>query len=94
VSPISGFGQLGVPAERLAKTSAARMNGFIEASAFAGPYLADQLVLPFVLAAGGSLANVKPNQHTLTAIDIAKRFTGRRIELVRQSGGEHLLTVR
>ena len=90
---VSGFGQLGVPAERLAKTSAARMKGYIEASAFAGPYLADQLVLPFVLAGGGSLTTVKPSQHTLTAIDIAKRFTGRRIELTRQDSGEHLLTV-
>lgn len=90
---VSGFGQLGVPAERLAKTSAARMKGYLEASAFAGPYLADQLVLPFVLAGGGSFTTVKPSQHLLTAIDIAKRFTGRRIELERQLGGEHLLTV-
>ncbi|MCW1401611.1 RNA 3'-terminal phosphate cyclase [Novosphingobium sp. MW5] len=90
---VSGFGQLGVPAERLAKTCAARMNGYIEASAFAGPYLADQLVLPFALAGGGSLSTVKPSQHMLTAIDIARRFTRRRIELTRQGGGEHFLTV-
>ncbi len=38
---VSGFGQLGVPAERLAKTSAARMNGYAQGAAFAGPYLAD-----------------------------------------------------
>lgn len=90
---VSGFGQLGVPAERLAKTSAARMNGYMEASAFAGPYLADQLVLPFVLAGGGCFTTVKPSQHTLTAIDIARRFTGRRIELQQQSGGEHLFSL-
>ena len=70
------------------------MNGYIEALAFAGPYPADQLVLPFVLAGSGSMATVKPSQHTLTAIDIAKRFTDRRIELARQDSGEHLLTVR
>lgn len=90
---VSGFGQLGVPAERLAKTSAARMNGYIEASAFAGPYLADQLVLPFVLAGGGKFTTVKPSQHTLTAIEIAKRFTGKRVDLVRQPDGEHLFAV-
>jgi RNA 3'-terminal phosphate cyclase (ATP) len=50
-------------------------------------------VLPFVLAGGGSLTTVKPSQHTLTAIEIAKRFTGRRIELTRQIGGEFLLTI-
>jgi RNA 3'-terminal phosphate cyclase (ATP) len=90
---VSGFGQLGVPGERLAKTSAARMNGYLQGTAFAGPYLADQLVLPFVLAGGGSFTTVKPSQHLLTAIEIAKRFTGRRIDLERQDGGEHLLTV-
>lgn len=90
---VSGFGQLGVPAERLAKTSAARMKGYVEASAFAGPYLADQLVLPFVLAGGGTFTTVKPSQHLLTAIDIARRFTGRRIDIVHQDGGEHLLSV-
>ena len=67
------------------------MNGYIGASAFAWPYLADQLVLPFVLAGGGSLTTVKPSQHTL--IDIAKRFTGKRIGLIRQDSGEHLLAV-
>lgn len=90
---VSGFGQLGVPAERVAKTAAARMSGYIAAAAFAGPYLADQLVLPFVLAGGGSFTTVKPSQHMLTAIEIARRFTGRRIELERQPGGEHLFSV-
>ena len=90
---VSGFGQLGVPAERLAKTSSARIKGYIDSSAFAGPYLADQLILPFVLAGSGSLSTVKPSQHMLTAITIAKCFTGRRIELLRQSGGEHVLTI-
>lgn len=90
---VSGFGQLGVPAERLAKICAARMNGYIDSPAFAGPYLADQLILPFVLAGGGSFTTVKPSQHTLTAIEIAKRFLGRRIELAQQAGGEHLFTV-
>lgn len=90
---VSGFGQLGVPAERLAKTAAARMRGYCEASAFAGPYLADQLVLPFVLAEGGSFTTVKPSQHLLTAIEIARLFTGRKIVLDRPSNGVHLVTV-
>ena len=88
---VSGFGQLGVPAERLAKSSAARMNGYCESSAFAGPYLADQLVLPFVLAGGGRFTTVKPSQHLRTAIDIATRFTGRRIDLSQQPDGTHLV---
>lgn len=89
---VSGFGQLGVPAERLAKVSAGRMNGYVASSAFAGPYLADQLILPFVLARSGSFSTVKPSQHTLTAIDIAHRFTGQAIDLV-PFGDSHLISV-
>lgn len=68
------------------------MNGFMESDAFAGPYLADQLVLPFVLAGGGAFTTVKPSQHTLTAIDIARLFTGRAIGLEQQNGGSHLVS--
>lgn len=57
-----------------------------------GPYLAEELVLPFVLAGGGNLTTVTPSQHAMTASDIAMRFTGQRIELVLQGSGEHLRT--
>lgn len=90
---VSGFGQLGVPAERLAKTAAARMRGYLESPAFAGPYLADQLVLPLTIAGGGSFTTVKPSQHLMTAIDLSTRFTSRRFALTRQSGGDHLFAV-
>lgn len=89
----SGFGQLGVPGDRLAKTTAARLAGYVEAGVFAGPYLADQLILPFVLAGSGVLTTVKPSQHLLTAIDIAHRFTGRKIDLSRSETGGHLVVV-
>lgn len=89
---VSAFGQLGVTAEKLAKTSTARLQGYMNSSAFAGPYLADQLVLPFVLASGGALKTVKPSQHLLTAIDIARAFTDRRITMTRQTEG-HLVAI-
>ncbi|WP_179506037.1 MULTISPECIES: RNA 3'-terminal phosphate cyclase [unclassified Sphingomonas] len=91
---VSGFGQMGVTAERLGKTAAARMRGYLESDAFAGPYLADQLVLPFVLAGGGAFTTVKPSQHLITAIDIAQRFTGRAVRLEQQSEGGHRVWVR
>ena len=86
---VSGFGQLGVPAERLAKTASARMRGYLGCQAFAGPYLADQLILPFVLAGGGAFTTVKPSQHLRTAIDIAQRFTACPIVLEQQDDGAH-----
>jgi RNA 3'-terminal phosphate cyclase (ATP) len=91
---VTGFGRLGVSAESLAKTAAQRMAGFLASDAFAGPYLADQLLLPFALAGGGRFTTVKPSQHSLTAADIIGRFLGRRPVCVQQSGGEHVMELR
>ena len=88
---VSGFGQLGVPAEKLASRAAGRMNGYLESSAFAGPYLQDQLLLPFALAGGGNFTTVKPSQHSLTAIDVIERFLGKRATFERQEDGAHLV---
>ncbi len=90
---VSGFGKLGVPGEQLAKQAAARMRGYQASTAFAGPYLADQLLLPFALAGGGRFTTVKPSQHLLTAIDIARRFTGLPLTMAVQPDGTHLISV-
>lgn len=88
---VTGFGKLGVSAESLAKTAAHRMAGFLASDAFAGPYLADQLLLPFALAGGGSFTTVKPSQHALTARNIIERFTGQRWVFEQQLNGCHLV---
>jgi RNA 3'-terminal phosphate cyclase (ATP) len=88
---VTGFGKLGVSAESLAKTAAHRMAGCLTSEAFAGPYLADQLLLPFALADGGSFTTVKPSQHALTARDIIERFTGQRWVFEQQSNGCRLV---
>jgi RNA 3'-terminal phosphate cyclase (ATP) len=88
---VTGFGKLGVSAESLAKTAAQRMAGFIASDAFAGPYLADQLLLPFAMAGGGSFTTVEPSQHSRTAADIIERFTGQRWVFEQQENGCHLV---
>ncbi len=91
---VTGFGKLGVTAEALAKKAAQRMAGFLASPAFAGPYLADQLLLPFALAGGGAFTTVKPSGHCLTAIEIIARFTGRRFGITQQADGTHLVALR
>lgn len=88
---VTGFGKLGVAAESLAKTAAQRMAGYLASPAFAGPYLADQLLLPFALAGGGAFTTVKPSQHARTAADIIARFTGTRFAFEQQENGVHLV---
>lgn len=84
---VSGFGKLGVPAQQVAKKAAARMAGYCASTAFAGPYLADQLLLPFALAGGGAFTTVKPSQHALTAGAVIEKFLGRSFRFEREDDG-------
>ena len=85
---MSGFGKLGLPAERLGHTTARRMAGYLASKAFAGPYLQDQLLLPFALAGGGSFTSVKISEHTRTAAQVIERFTGRTVRLAADGQGQ------
>jgi RNA 3'-terminal phosphate cyclase (ATP) len=88
---VTGFGKLGVSAESLAKTAAQRMAGYLASQAFAGPYLSDQLMLPFALAGGGRFTTVKPSQHARTAADVIAMFLDQRWTFTQQEDGAHLV---
>lgn len=77
---VSGFGKLGLSAERIGNTAGKRMAGYEGSGAFAGPYLQDQLLMPMAVAGGGSFTSVKISQHTRTAADIVTKFTGRKAQ--------------
>ncbi|APZ98475.1 RNA 3'-terminal-phosphate cyclase [Sphingopyxis sp. QXT-31] len=89
---VSAFGKLGIPAERLATTAARRMAGYVASSAFAGPYLQDQLLLPMAIAGGGAFTSVKLSEHSTTAMALIERFTGRRFR-VSATGDANLVEV-
>ena len=88
---MSAFGQIGIPAERLAKTAAKRMAGYLAADAFAGPFLQDQLLLPFAMAGGGAFTTVKLSEHTRTAAALIARFTDRTFAMRERSDGGWLV---
>jgi RNA 3'-terminal phosphate cyclase (ATP) len=90
---VSGFGQLGVPAHTVGEKAAKRMAGYLASNAVAGPYLADQLLLPMALAGGGSFTTVKPSQHSRTGAEVIARFLDVRIAFEEKEDGCHLVTV-
>ncbi|MFL6844458.1 MAG: RNA 3'-terminal phosphate cyclase [Allosphingosinicella sp.] len=89
----SGFGKLGVPAQAVGAHAARRMAGYLASPAAAGPYLADQLLLPMALAGGGSFTTVKPSQHSRTGAQIIARFLDIAIDFEERANGCHLVTV-
>ena len=90
---VSGFGQIGVPAQTVGDKAASRMAGFLASRAAVGPYLADQLLLPMALAGGGRFTTVKPSQHARTAADVIARFLPVRITFEQANDGVHHVTV-
>lgn len=90
---VSGFGKLGVPAQVVGEQASKRMAGYLASSAVAGPYLADQLLLPMALAGGGSFTTVKPSKHSLTGAEVIAKFLDVRITFEEKDGGCHLVTV-
>src|SRR4051812_23045665 len=89
---VSGFGKLGVPAQTVGAKAAKRMAGYLASDAVAGPYLADQLLLPMALAGGESFTTVKPSSHARTAAETIARFLPVSVRFEERER-HHLVTV-
>jgi RNA 3'-terminal phosphate cyclase (ATP) len=91
---VSGFGKLGVPAQAVGDKAAKRMKGYLATPAYAGPHLADQLLLPFALAGGGSFTTVRPSLHSRTGAEVIAKFLDVAIAFEEQDAGGYLVTLR
>jgi RNA 3'-terminal phosphate cyclase (ATP) len=80
----TGFGEKGVPAERVAEKVVAAARSYLDAQVPVGPHLADQLLLPMALAGSGRFITVEPTTHTRTNIEVIQKFLDVRIETARQ----------
>jgi RNA 3'-terminal phosphate cyclase (ATP) len=70
----TSFGQIGVSAERVASRAAKDAREYLVSCAAAGEHLADQLLLPFALAGGGSFTATKLNLHARTNMEVIAMF--------------------
>ncbi len=76
------LGERGKPAEMVGTEAAQRLIAQIRTGAYVDMHTADNLILPCSLAAGTSSFTVsRITLHLLTAAEIARRFTGARIEI-------------
>ncbi len=70
----TGFGERGVRAETVADRVAKAALRYLHAGVPVCDHLADQLLLPFALAGGGSYNTIKPSLHTRTNSEVLKLF--------------------
>jgi RNA 3'-terminal phosphate cyclase (ATP) len=89
----TAFGEKGRPAERVAEEAAREAQAYLDADVPVGLHLADQLLLPLALGAGGSYVTTQPTNHTLTNIDVIQEFLPTRIDITERTGGTYLIDV-
>jgi RNA 3'-terminal phosphate cyclase (ATP) len=77
---VAGFGEKGVPAERVAGRAATEMSRYLDAGVPVGEHLADQLLVPLALAGGGSFRTLPLSSHALTNAALVARFLPVRFE--------------
>jgi RNA 3'-terminal phosphate cyclase (ATP) len=83
----SGFGEKRVTAEQVADEAIGQARDYLAAGVPVGQHLADQLLLPLALAGGGSFLTHSPTRHTMTNIEIIRRFLSVRIHCAGEDGG-------
>ncbi len=70
----AAFGEKGVRGETVADKAVKEARAWLGAGVPVGPFLADQLLLPFALAGGGSFRTVPLSRHSLTNIEVIRQF--------------------
>jgi RNA 3'-terminal phosphate cyclase (ATP) len=70
----TGFGERGVPADRVALATIEEVREYLSAGVPVGRHLADQLMIPMALAGGGKFRTLPPTRHALTNIEVLKKF--------------------
>ncbi|MHC5057934.1 MAG: RNA 3'-terminal phosphate cyclase [Planctomycetota bacterium] len=83
----TGFGQLGVKAEKVAEGAASRARRYMAAAVPVGRYLADQLLVPFAMAGGGAYRTVAPSEHTRTNAEVIGKFLDVNVAIEEEGKG-------
>lgn len=76
---ITGFGERGVTAEAVGTKAVEEAKRYLAAGVPVGEHLADQLLLPFALAGGGSFRTMGLSRHAKTNIEVIQRFLSVRV---------------
>jgi RNA 3'-terminal phosphate cyclase (ATP) len=80
----TGFGERGRSAEQVALGAVNAAKGWMAANVPVDEHLADQLLIPFALAGGGSFRTTMPSSHSTTNATIIQIFLGVEIRFERE----------
>jgi RNA 3'-terminal phosphate cyclase (ATP) len=87
------FGERGLSSERVAERVADEVKAFLAHDVPVGEHLADQLLLPLALGAGGVFRTVKPSQHFVTQVETIAMFLSAHVQVQEEREGQHRVMV-
>jgi RNA 3'-terminal phosphate cyclase (ATP) len=90
---ITGFGEKHVAAAAVAARACGEARAYLDAGVPVGQHLADQLLVPLVLAGGGSFRTLAPTRHTTTNAAVIGEFTGASVSMNAHDDGTCTVTV-
>lgn len=94
VAGSSAYGRKGLPSEQVAAAACEDLLAHHRAGAPADPYLADQLVLPMVLAAGTSqVVTSAVTDHLLTNLAVVQAFLSVQVRMEGERGEPGIITI-
>lgn len=82
----SALGSRGVRGKEVVRTLAADLERYLATDAPVGEHLADQLLLPLALGAGGEFRAASPTLHTTTNAEVIGSFLPNQVELDEADG--------
>lgn len=83
---VVGLGEHGISAETVARSASDELRSYLAHGAPVGEHLADQLLLPLVLAGGGSFVTGRPSQHLETNAEVIRAFGAADIDIRPDEG--------
>jgi len=89
----TAFGQIKVPAEKVAADAARQAQRWLQADAPVGEYLADQLLIYLALAGQGAFRTLEPTSHTQTNREVVRRFLERSLRIEQQNAHQWIISV-
>jgi RNA 3'-terminal phosphate cyclase (ATP) len=89
----ASFGEVQLPAKAVAQRAFKELRKYQKSSAPVGRYLADQLLVPLAIAAGGTFRTVEPTQHTTTNAQVVGAFLDTPIEMTKNDRQDWLVTI-
>jgi RNA 3'-terminal phosphate cyclase (ATP) len=84
----TAFGAKRLRAEEVAHDAAKQARRYINSGSAVGEHLADQLLLPLAAGGGGAFTTLPLSSHSMTNIDVVKKFVQADFELTQLSNGK------